>query len=183
MKTITDLEIHFVLHAELTPELQQEFDALDHLAFGGIIFEEDPDFPPIQWSTPDWMALGFMQGRLVTQLCIPTRQIMVGSEKVRVAGIGGMATHPEFQHRGLGSVLLAATETFMRDTIQVPFGLLICADELCHFYELSRWQFAAHELSFTQDGQRRMMNPYVMVLQLTARAWPAGEIDLCGLPW
>jgi GNAT superfamily N-acetyltransferase len=180
---MADLDIHFLPHTDLTPELRQEIDELDRLAFGEIVFEEDPDFPPIQWATPDWMALGFLQGQLVTQLCIPERKIIVGSEKFRLAGLGGMATHPEFQHRGLGSALLAATKSFMRDTIQVPFGLLICANELRLFYELSHWQFAADSLYFRQDGQRRIVNPCVMILQLTDRPWPAGEIDLCGLLW
>jgi GNAT superfamily N-acetyltransferase len=180
---MADLEIRFVPHADLTTELQQEFDTLDRLAFGEITFEENPDFPPIQWATPDWMALGFLQGRLVTQLCIPKREIMVGSEKFWLAGLGGMATHPRYQHRGLGSALLAVTETFMRDTMQVPFSLLICANELCPFYELSHWQVTADFLYFMQDGQRRILNTCVMILQLTDHPWPAGEIDLCGLLW
>ncbi len=180
---MTDLDIRFIPRADLKPELQHEIDELDHLAFGDIVFEEDPDFPPIQWAAPDWMALGFLQGQLVTQLCIPEREILVGNEQIRVAGLGGMATHPEFQHRGWGSALLAATESFMRDTIQVPFGLLICADELRPFYELSRWQFAGNVLYFRQDGQRRIVNPCVMILQLMDRLWSPGEIDLCGLLW
>jgi GNAT superfamily N-acetyltransferase len=180
---MASLDIQFIPQADLTPELQHGFDELDRLAFGEIPFEEDPDFPPIKWATPDWMALGFLQGQLVTQLCIPERDITVAGEKIRVAGLGGMATHPKFQHQGLGSALLAATESFMRDTVKVPFGLLICADTVRPFYKRSRWQFAADFLYFTQDQQRRMMNPCVMVLQLTDRLWPAGEIDLCGLPW
>ncbi len=180
---MADLEIQFIPHADLTPELQREFDALDRLAFGEIAVEDDPDFPPIRWATPDWMVLGFLKGQLVTQLCIPKHEIRVGTEKIWVAGLGGMATHPEYQHRGLGSTLLAATESFMRDTIQVPFGLLICADETARFYQLSRWQEAAHYLYFTQDTQRRIMHPCVMILPLTNRPWPVGDIDLCGLPW
>ena len=180
---MTDLDIHFISQGDLRPELQQEIDALDRLAFGDITLEDDPEFPPIQWAIPDWMALGYLQGQIVTQLCIPKREITVGSEQVWVAGLGGMATHPKFQHRGLGSALLAATEVFMRETVQVPFGLLICADRTCPFYELSRWQAVAHFLYFTQDQQRRIMDPSVMILQLTDRPWPAGEIDLCGLPW
>jgi GNAT superfamily N-acetyltransferase len=178
-----DLEIRFIPHSILTSELQRDFDALDRLAFGEMTDEEDPDFPAIKWAAPDWMALGFLQGQIVTQLCIPKREITVGSEKVWVAGVGGMGTHPKYQHQGLGSVLLAATESFMRETVKVPFGLLICAEKVRPFYERSRWQLAADFLYFTQDQQRRRMNPSVMVLQLTDRSWPAGDIDLCGLPW
>jgi GNAT superfamily N-acetyltransferase len=94
-----------------------------------------------------------------------------------------MATHPEYQHRGLGSALLAATETFMRDSLQVPFGLLICADATCPFYERSQWRIAADFLYFWQDQQRRELKTCVMVLSLTDYPWPAGEIDVCGLLW
>jgi GNAT superfamily N-acetyltransferase len=178
---MTDLDIHFIPFAEMTAELQRQFDTLDHLAFDGI--EEEPELASVQWAAPDWMAMGFLKGQLVTQLCIPKREIIVGSDKVWVAGIGGMSTHPQYQHQGLGSTLLSATRTFMRDTVRVPFGLLICADETRPFYEQSHWQYAADFLSFTQDHQKRMLKTCVMDLPLTERAWPAGEIDLCGLPW
>ncbi len=180
---MTNLDIHFVRHVDLTRELQREFDVLDQLAFGDMIGEQHEEFAGIQWATPEWMALGFLSGQLVTQLCIPEREILVGSEKIWVAGLGGMATHPNFQHRGLGSDLLAATETFMRDTVQVPFGLLICADETSLFYKKSGWQVAGDFLYFTQDHRRRLLKTCVMVLSLTDHPWPAGEIDLCGLPW
>ncbi len=178
-----NLDIQFIPQADLTPDLQREFDILDRLAFGDMTGEEHQEFAGIQWATPDWMALGFLHGQLVTQLCLPKREIMVGKEKIWVAGLGGMATHPNFQHQGLGSELLAATETFKRATMQVTFGLLICADETSPFYEKSRWQVAGDFLYFVQDHQRRLMKTRVMVLSLTDHPWPAGEIDLRGLPW
>lgn len=178
---MTYLDIRFLPQADLKPELRHEYDELDRLAFGSLT--EDHEFSSIQWATPDWMGFGFLQGQLVTQLCIPKREIRVGNEKIWVAGLGGMATHPDFQHLGLGSALLAATERFMRDTILVPFGLLICAEGTCPFYERSNWQIAANFLHFRQEQQSRLLRTCVMILPLTDRLWPAGEIDLCGLPW
>ena len=180
---MTDLQIRFIPQAELTPKLQQDIDLLDKLAFADEGIDDDPEFSSIQWASPDWMALGFLNDELVTQLCLPKREIRVGDEKVWVAGIGGMATHPDHQHRGYGSTLLKATEAFMRDEMRVPFGLLICAYETRPFYELARWQFAADRLYFTQDNQRRTLTTCVMVLSLEKHVWRAGEIDLCGLPW
>jgi len=178
-----NLQIRFIPHSEIGLELQKETEALDKLAFGEDGIDDDPEFASIQWAVPDWMGLGFLNGRLVTQLCLPKREISVGGEKVWVAGIGGMATHPDHQHKGFGSALLKATERFMRDEIQVPFGLLICADATQPFYQLSRWLKVADVLYFWQENQRRSLQTCVMVLPLTDRLWLAGEIDLCGLPW
>lgn len=180
---MTDLDIRYIPQPEIPPELQGAIDALDQIAFAGDDGDDDPEFSSIKWATPDWMALGFLYGELVTQLCLPRREITVGGKKVWVAGIGGMATHPDHQHKGYGSALLAATESFMRDEMQVPFGLLICANETRPFYELARWQLAANGITFWQENQRRTLNTCVMALSLRDRAWPTGEIDLCGSPW
>ncbi len=114
---------------------------------------------------------------------LPKREIRVDDERVWVAGIGGMATHPDHQHKGYGSALLRATESFMRAEMHVPFGLLICDYETRPFYELARWQFAADRLYYIQDNQRRTLTTCIMILMLENHAWRAGEIDLCGSPW
>ena len=178
-----DLKIEIVLDSLIPPDVQKMIAELDHLAFADDGIDNDPEFSSIQWASPDWMALGFLHGELVTQLCIPKREVLIGSKKVWVAGIGGMATHPNHHHKGYGSALLKATETFMRDELQVPFGLLICADETQPFYKLARWQRVADLLYYQQDHQRRMLKTCVMILQLEKQTWPAGEIDLCGSPW
>ncbi len=180
---MTELQVRFIPKAEITPELDSKIDALDKLAFADDGIDLDPEFSRIRWAEPDWMALGFMGEELVTQLCLPKREISVGSEKVWVAGIGGMATHPNHHHKGYGSKLLRVTETFMRDEMHVPFGLLICADETRPFYELARWQVAADLLVYHQDNERKILHTCVMILQLQDQAWLTGEIDLCGAPW
>ena len=180
---MTKLQPRFISESELTPDLQNEIHALDKPAFADDGIDDDPEFASIQWSSPDWMGLGFLNGELVTQLCLPKRAIIIGAEKVWVAGIGGMATHPSHQHKGYGSELLEATESFMRDEMQVPFGLLICANETRPFYELARWQFAADALYYHQDQQRKILKTSVMILQLKNQTWHAGTIDLCGSPW
>lgn len=180
---MTELQVRFIPKAEITSELDIEIDTLDKLAFANDGIDHDPEFSSIHWAEPDWMALGFVGEELVTQLCLPKREISVSTEKVWVAGIGGMATHPNHHHKGYGSRLLGAAETFMRDEMRVPFGLLICADETRPFYELARWQFVADALYYEQDDQRRILNTCVMILPVMNRSWLSGEIDLCGLPW
>ncbi len=180
---MTNLQIHFISHKEVSPDLQNDIDALDKLAFADDGVDNDPDFSSIRWATPDWMALGYRNEELVTQLSMPKREIMVGSEKILTAGVGGMATHPNHHHKGYGSALLKATETFMRDELRVPFGLLICADETQPFYELAHWQRVADSLYYHQEDQEKILHTSVMILQLKNQTWPTGKINLCGAPW
>ena len=183
---MTDLHISFLSSIEITPELGEQIDNLDRLAFS----DEDhtDEFDSIAWATNEWMALGCLDDGttpnvLATQLCLLKREILVGGEPVRVAGVGGVATRPEWQRHGLASQLLRAAETFMREEILAPFGLLICADERQHFYANCGWQSVAQTLNFSQDGRQRALKTCVMVLPLADQLWPTGEIDLRGLPW
>jgi GNAT superfamily N-acetyltransferase len=180
---MTGLKICFINYSELTSDQQKESDALDKLAFAGESEADHPELSGITWASHDWMALGFLGEELVTQLSLPIREISVGAEKIWVAGVGGVATHPKFQHKGYASALLGAIQVFIRDKIRVTFGLLICADQLRRFYERAGWQFAADNLYFSQDNQRRALHTCVMVLPLANHSWPKGEIDLCGSPW
>jgi GNAT superfamily N-acetyltransferase len=180
-----NFEITFPHASEITPELDRAIDTLDHLAFASDHDgPPDPAFDSIDWSTPhEWNALGWLDGELVSQLCLLKREIRVGGEKVWVIGIGGVATHPQWQHQGLASQLMRATETFMRDEIRAPFGLLICADATSPFYAKLGWQVVADELIFIQGNERRTLKTCVMVLNLAEKPFPQGMIDLCGLPW
>jgi len=177
-----NLRIEFLGPGQISPELDKQVDALDRLAFSGQV-HKDLEFSSIQWSSHAWMALGHLDGELVTQLCLLKREIRVGREKFCVAGIGGVATHPGWRRCGLASQLLRASEAFIRAEIRTPFGLLICADEVQPVYVRCGWQTVAKSLTFVQEGRRRTLETCVMILPLTDRPWPSAEIDLNGLPW
>lgn len=100
-----------------------------------------------------------------------------------MVGIGGVATHPNYQKRGFASMLLQVVDKIMREKMNSSFALLICADERRPFYARNGWKHIADELFFTQEGQHRLLKTCVMILSLIEQNWLAGEIDLCGLPW
>lgn len=176
-----DLQIEIIHVDQIPAGLDKQIDALDHLAFSGEI--HDPDFNSIQWASHNWMALGHLHGELVTQLCLLKREIIVGGENVWVAGIGGVATHPNWQRRGFASELMKCSADYIQKEIAVPFGLLICAGETQPVYARCGWQTIAKSLTFVQDSRSRNLETCVMILSLTGQPWPSGEIDLRGLPW
>ena len=48
-----NLQVRFIHHQEIAPELRIEIEELDHLAFAGDDIDNDPEFASIRWATPD----------------------------------------------------------------------------------------------------------------------------------
>jgi GNAT superfamily N-acetyltransferase len=177
------LQIEIISTDNISAELNQQIDEIDHLAFADEK-HDDPEFNSIDWSSHiEYMALGRVDGELATLLGLLKREILVGEKHIWLAGVGGVATHPNWQKRGLSSALLQAAEKFMREEMKVPFGLLVCANERRTFYGRAGWKQIADEMFFIQDKQRRSLKTSVMILPLIDQGWPSGEIDLRGLPW
>lgn len=176
-----NMEIQFLAEENIPEELRKAMDAIDHVAFATD--QDDPELAGIQWSSHEWMAVGLIDGKPVTQLCLTRRKIRVGDEMVWVAGVGGVATHPDWQKRGLATRLLGAIQPFIRDEVRVPFGLLICAEATRPLYEHIGWQWVSQRLYYIQEAQRRHLDTQVLILAVTEHPWINGEIDVCGLPW
>jgi GNAT superfamily N-acetyltransferase len=180
---MNNLQIEIVSTDNISAELDNQIDQIAKLAFADEQ-HDDPEFNSIDWSSHiEYMALGYINGEPVTMLGLLRREILVGAKPVWVVGVGGVATHPNWQKRGFASAILSAAEKFMREKMNSSFGLLVCADERRPFYGRNGWKLIADEMFFIQDGQRRSLKTSVMILPLTEQGWLAGEIDLCGLPW
>ncbi len=177
------LHIKILSCDQISPELDKQIDQLDHLAYSSVKLPENPEYGQIVWSAHHWMVLGYLNDALVTQLCLLKREILIGAESVRVAGLGGVATDPQWQRHGFALQILREAEKFMRDDIGVAFGLLICDKEIQPYYTRGGWINVAQSLRYSQADQRRVLNTCVMVLPLANQVWPSGEIDLCGSPW
>jgi hypothetical protein len=86
---------------------------------------------------------------------------------------------------------MAAAAAFLRDELVPPrveapaaFGLLLCRPELERFYAPMGWRAVPGPLVFEQPGRQITWPLSVMVWPCRpGREWPAGTIDLCGLPW
>jgi len=135
------------------------------------------------WAKVRHHVLVYVGNQLASHLAIVERNATAGGEPVQLAGIGGVMTPPEWRGKRLASAAMHKAEAFMRDKLRAEFGLLLCSEELMTFYERLGWQRVAHPVYFHQPSGRIQWNERAMVLPCTARAWPEGEVDLCGLPW
>ncbi|MBT4100934.1 MAG: GNAT family N-acetyltransferase [Gemmatimonadetes bacterium] len=93
--------------------------------------EGDPTWQPEQ--TP----VVICDKRIVSTLRIWDRQIHLGATPVRIGGIGGVTTHPEYRRRGLATGLMAHAEQVMRSG-GYDIGLLF-TEIPAHFYARLGW--------------------------------------------
>jgi GNAT superfamily N-acetyltransferase len=170
------MEIEAKRTGELTESERARIDAWLIQQFA----EESDDY---EWSDVNWHVMLRVDGQLVSHVEIVERTGTVDGEPVKLGGIGGVVTLPEWRGRGLATAALARATALMRDELQVAFGLLICGQNMIPFYGRLGWHVVEGPLVFDQPDGKVVFDDVTMVLPCASEFWPAGTIDLCGLPW
>ena len=177
----TELHITFQDTDSLSKELREEIDTVDHLAFT-MDGEEDDD--NIEWAASStWFVLGRLGGRLVSLIGVLNRTISVAGQNLAIAGVGGVATHPDFQRRGFAASLMQAAAEQMRRLGGYDFAMLYCSPEMIPYYAKCGYRQVLNPIYILQHGQRVLFEDHQMVLPLSGKPWPDGDVDVNGPPW
>jgi GNAT superfamily N-acetyltransferase len=143
--------------------------------------------PPTTWlpseDTP-WRVLLWEDDLLVSHVGVMERTIDVGGQPVHVAGIRSVMTRPSHRGKGYASQAMDRTAAFIADELpKVEHGLLVCLDTRVPLYSRLGWQVVPDRVVYEQP-QGLTANPVnTMVKPFRGRPWPAGEVNLKGLPW
>jgi len=136
-----------------------------------------------KWAQPDWAVMVWEDDDMVSNVHIIERIGKVGTESIKLGGIGNIATKVEWRQRGYASAALKVAQDFLYDPLRVDFGLMIATKEMISRYKKVGWGVVAHSLMIDQPDGKMALNYAVMVLPVCRQDWPKGPIDLCGLPW
>ena len=93
---------------------------------------------------------------------------------------------PRWEPRGRGyaSTAMARAADFIENELpRAEFGLLLCIDKRIALYQRAGWQLVTDRVRFEQPEGTVDCPVNVMVRPFRGRAWPAGDVDLRGLPW
>jgi nodulation protein A len=139
-------------------------------------------------STPDYRLWLEMDDQILAHLAFSHRQIAVGSREVLIAGVGGVATHPNVRGQGFGKQLFTAFRSCLRSGLPADFALLGCLPEMIGFYEKSGFVRVRQHVRFLEpDDKIWVEHPgpnLIMAAAKTLEEWPkTGLIDLRGMPW
>ena len=146
------------------------------------VFHDDP-YAGMAYAKMKWNVLVYVGNILASNVEIVERTITVDGQPVRVGGIGGVATLPEYRGRGLASRAMSAAVKLMKAELELDYGLLITSTRRQTFYEGMGWQVITELVYFDQPSGKKRNDGLTMYLEIGHKPWPAGNVDFCGLPW
>jgi predicted N-acetyltransferase YhbS len=128
---------------------------------------------------------GSDEGWLDGNIAIVIREIQVGTQAVRIAGVQNMAVRPGTRGGGVGAGLMerALAEARRRG---VPFGLLFCVPELAKYYGRYGWKHREVAVTMDYNGETGIPIPgknICMTLKLGESEFPGGDVHLGGADW
>ena len=167
-------DIRLLPATETDPALDKEL---------GAWFEAEFGPRADRWAPADYYVLINRDGQLAGRLGLLDSKVSVANQIIRVGGIGGVATKPEFRHRGVASAMLFRAAEFMKSDLGIEFGLLLCRHEVSPVYAKMGWVIVPGPTTFTRAGVSTTYPSDTMILPLAGKTWPAGLIDMLGLPW
>jgi GNAT superfamily N-acetyltransferase len=119
----------------------------------------------------------------VSYLRLVDRIGLVDGYRVRMGGVADVMTPPDHRGKGFAGLALDEARNTIFDTMKAQLGVLLCAEELVHFYARHDWQLVDCPVTIDQPGGRRVWPQCTMVLGRPGETWVPKSIDLCGLPW
>ncbi|MBN8981291.1 MAG: GNAT family N-acetyltransferase [Rhizobiales bacterium] len=142
---------------------------------------------PVQWANPDLRVFIEDDEEVVCHVGIYRRIGTWKGRKIRLGGVGGVATHADHRRKGYAGLALTAAIQTLRDERSIDFAVLVCRPYNEAFYEKRGWHAFGGEMYVEQksgDKSARVlfdvMKPYVFDMRYGPRD---GVLDLCGLPW
>jgi predicted acetyltransferase len=121
----------------------RETEMAEMIALQCVIFRPDGHQRYTQYIRGDssytWeqTRIGLEDGRMISTLRIWDRQIRIGARCVRMGGIGGVGTHPDFRGAGRASALVRDANNYLQSA-GYHIGMLF-TEVPCRFYRRQGW--------------------------------------------
>jgi GNAT superfamily N-acetyltransferase len=173
-RTMMDLIIETSAADKIPPERWAVLEAMYQREFG---------WDRLTYAAPQWYVMGIVGDRLIGRVAMLERVISVDGASLRVGGITGVVTEPDFRGQGVATRLVGYAVGFLRDELKIPLALLTCNRKIGPFYERLGWRVVRGPTVYTQPGGACTCPGLTMVVESGSARWPDGLIDMRGLPW
>ena len=171
-------QIEIYAWQDMNPILKEKLQQAPFEEWGHLSFIRDT-----YWSTPTWsLVIHSSADDFLCFVNIVERIALFDQKKVRVGGINNLMTKRDCRGQGYGACLMEGAHHFMKESLKVDSGLLLCADDVSGFYEKLGWEKFSGKLYFNQPQDKVLwhQNTYLFPFDLKTQGH---QIDLCGYPW
>jgi GNAT superfamily N-acetyltransferase len=180
-----NLRVTIQRHDAIAPQMRQNISAAYRQAFPDIS-ESGVDAHGTEWQDSTYRVLVWHNGAWAAVAGVVVRDILVGEERVRVGGVGGVLTLPEVRGLGLGKLVMRRAADFACHELNTDAGMLYCAAHNIPFYAGLGWELLERRVTHHQSDGARLLNTehdHAMVLPCGGFALPDGDIDVQGRLW
>jgi GNAT superfamily N-acetyltransferase len=135
------------------------------------------------WRPKQEHIVRYVDGKMAAKASVLQHRVSVNDEDVLVGGVGGVVTMPAFQGQGHATAALNYMAGYLRDQLNLPFGMLFCRPALVPFYRQFGWQVLEDTVNI-QQPQGTISSPIpVMYVSYAKQSWPKGIVNLNSEPW
>jgi predicted GNAT family N-acyltransferase len=146
-------------------------------------FETEFGHMDIEWAKPQWYLRMYHHDTVIGVMGILKRQVKVGKERIEVGGICNVVIKANMRGKKLLKYMMRNAQYFIKNQLMADFGLLLCRDEVVPIYQRYNWYLVDGSTFFDQKTGIQKYPKQTMILNLTEKQWPEGDIFLCGMPW
>ena len=125
----------------------------------------------------------YVDGVFAAKASILQHSVVINDNEVLVGGVGGVITMPAFQGQGHASAVLNYLTDYLRNHLQLPFGMLFCRPALVTFYGRFGWHLIADTVYVEQPNGVVASPLPVMYAGYSNQPWPTGTVQLNSGPW
>ena len=177
------MNIEFIATEDFSHRQQKGLDALRAAVYPPEVLETLPS-RFFTWARPQWSILLWDGEELLSRVGLLVRDAFHNGTPKRIGGIGGVATHPASQGKGLASQAMHEAAKRFDEDLHVDYALLFCREHLIPFYQRLSWKPFEGKVFVEQPKAKiEFTANEVMVLDVKEQAPLNGVLDLNGLPW
>ncbi|MBM7110976.1 hypothetical protein SAM19_04396 [Brevibacillus laterosporus] len=130
---ITDT-IHSIYYNQASDTLRREIALMLHLVWPDVCPIPGETIPAAHDAVLDARSFySYIDGRLVSYAGVVHKTIKHNKQTFNIAGLSCVATHPDYQNRGLGLRTVAAATRWIEQS-DTDFGIFTCKPTLAYFY-------------------------------------------------
>jgi predicted N-acetyltransferase YhbS len=136
----------------------------------------------MEWAALGWHVLGVEEGQPVAHVGFDRFTINDSGANISVVGVGGVVVRPEFQRKGIPTLLFRKLHEDCPEAVQADTFTLFCPERLVAYYRRHGYEKVERKVEILQYGNS-ITTTFTFMARGSGVQKQGGKIVLSGPPW